>query len=87
MSEADAAFATLLPNIKKLEQEYKNISLDDPIARGHVGRKILQLVDEAGLSIEYLRHCEQQRSLTLTESDHIRITCMICIITARRATH
>lgn len=48
--EADAAFAALLPKIKKQEARYEKISLDDPIARGHVGRKILRLVDKAGLS-------------------------------------
>jgi hypothetical protein len=85
--EADAAFAALLPKIKKQEAKYEKISLDDPIARGHVGRKILKLVDEATLSTEYLRHCEQQAAGDLTDSARIQIECMIRIIAARGATH
>ena len=85
--EADAAFAALLPKIKKREAKYEKISLDDPIARGEVGKKILKLVDEAKLSIEYLRHCEQQVAGELSESTRTRIECMIRIIVARGATY
>jgi hypothetical protein len=85
--EADAAFAVLLPHIKEIEERYERTYKDGPIARGHVGREILQLVDDTGLFTEYLRYCEQQVQGELSESTRTRIECMIRIIVARGATY
>ncbi len=85
--EADAAFALLLPRIKEIEERYEKIYDKGPIERGHVGREILELVDGADLSTEYLRHCEQQVQGELNDSTRTRIECMIRIIVARGATY
>lgn len=78
--EADVEFKALLPKIAALEEKYERVRDADPITRGHIGKDILALVDKAGVSTEYLRHCEQQVERDLPEPKRARIELIIRIL-------